>query len=134
MKQFAAALAVALLSCLPWLPAHAAAPVPTVFGQGPEVHLFPSFGPVGTHVRVVGLGYPLGAHVRIVYGPPNAEYRSQPLASATAGARGRFYTGFTVTRAMLLGQRMQPLIVGGFEEGSGPAVAAATTAFIVTFA
>jgi hypothetical protein len=134
MKRFIAALAVALLLGLTWNPARASAPVPTVLGRGPEVHLFPSFGPVGTHVTVVGLGYPPGARVRIVYGPPNAEYSSQPLARATVGARGRFYTGFTVTRPLLLGQKMQPLILGGFEDGTGPSSAAATTAFIVTFA
>jgi hypothetical protein len=112
----------------------ASAPIPTVFGHGPEVHLSPSFGPVGTHVAVVGLGYHPGAHVRIVFGPPNAEFNASPIARATVGSRGRFYTGFTVTRRLLLGHATQSLIVGGFETGNSGASGTAVTAFIVTVA
>lgn len=115
-------------------PARAAAPVATVLGKGPEVHLFPSYGPVGTHVTVVGLGFRPGAQVRIVYGPPNAEFLTPPLAGATVGPLGRFYTGFTVTRKLLLGHAMQPLIVGGFEAAKAGQGGTAVTAFIVTVA
>ena len=112
----------------------AATPIPTVLGHGPELHLFPSFGPVGTHVAVVGLGYVPGTRVRIVYGPPNAEFTGQILAIGTVGARGRFYTGFTVSRKLLLGHPMQPLILAGLQIGNVGASGTALTAFIATTA
>lgn len=74
----------------------------TVFGRGPELHLLPNFGPVGTRVSVVGLGYPRGAHIRIIYGSPNAEFMPQPIASATVAVNGTFRTAFTVPCAFVV--------------------------------
>lgn len=74
----------------------------TVFGQGPELHLLPDIGPVGTRVSVAGLGYPPGAHIRIIYGSPNAEFMPQSLASASVAANGTFRTAFTVTCAFVV--------------------------------
>jgi len=74
----------------------------TVLGQGPELHLLPNFGPVGTRVSVVGLGFRPGAHVNIAYGSPNAEFMPQPIAAGTASMTGRFHTTFTVTCAFVV--------------------------------
>jgi len=74
----------------------------TVFGKGPELHLLPDIGPVGTRVSVVGLGYPSGAHIRIIYAALKAEFMPQPLASASVAANGTFRTAFTVTCAFVV--------------------------------
>ena len=132
MVRLMCAVVLAVLFGLGGSRTQASTPIPTVLGKGPEVHVVPSFGPVGTQVTVVGLGYRSGAHERIVYGPPNAEFNQQPLAQSIAGSRGRFFTSFIVTRPLLLGQRVRPLILGGFEIGSTSQSGAATTAFIVT--
>jgi hypothetical protein len=134
MKRILFSIALALVFGFTGNPVQAATPIPTVLGRGPEMHLFPSFGPVGTHVTVVGIGYRPGAHVRIVYGPPNSEFFPGPIAISTTGPRGRFYTGFTVTRKLLLGHPMQPLIMGGFERGNPGRSGTAVAAFIVTAA
>lgn len=134
MGRFVFAMWLALVIGLSGGAAQASAPIPTVLGKGPEVHLFPSFGPVGTHVTEVGVGYRPGAHVRIVYGPPNSEFNRHPLARSIVGPRGRFLTGFSVTRTLLLGHVIQPLIVGAFESGNTGSSGTAVTAFIVTVA
>jgi len=74
----------------------------TVFGKGPELHLLPDIGPVGTRVSVAGLGYSPGAHIRIIFGSPNAEFMPQSLASASVAANGTFRTAFTVACAFVV--------------------------------
>lgn len=134
MRRVLLSLAATVLLAMPAEWVHASTPIPTVLGKGLEVHLFPSFGPVGTRVTVIGLGYRPGASIRIVYGPPNAEFNPQPVAVTMVGPRGRFYTGFTVGRKLLLGHPMQPLIIGGFQAGNTGVSGTAVTAFIVTAA
>lgn len=97
----------------------------TVFGRGPEIHLLPSFGPKGTRVTVVGLGYQPGVRVRVLYGPPNSEFVTTPLATAVVDSRGRFQTSFVVHGPSP--PRLTPLIIGGLA-GSQTAM----TAFIIT--
>lgn len=107
-------------------------PAPTLFGKGAELHLSPSFGPIGTRVAVIGLGFHPRAHISIMYGPPNAEFVHRPIARAVAGARGRFVTFFTVTRAFAVRSPIQPLILEAFEGAQAGSGAYALTAFIVT--
>jgi len=77
----------------------------TVFGKGPELHLLPDIGPVGTRVSVAGLGYSPGAHIRIIFGSPNAEFMPQSLASASVAANrnvsNRLYGGMRLRRPPL---------------------------------
>src|SRR5450759_2891721 len=76
--------------------------VRTVFGLGPELHLLPNIGPVGTKVLVIGLGYRPGARVNIVYGSPNASFMPQPIVTAAVSGNGTFRTTFTVSCALVV--------------------------------
>src|SRR5689334_9002877 len=68
-----------------------AAPPPTLFGKGPEVYLSPSFGPLGTKVSVLGLGFRPGARVELVVIPPNADCFSCPsIGQGIVAPDGRF--------------------------------------------
>lgn len=129
---------------------HAGSPrVQTVFGLGPEFHLLPNFGPVGTRVLVVGLGYRPGTRVNILYGSPNAEFLPEPIATATVASNGRFRTTFIVScafvvlnmRSALHPPRRCPLspsapfraiILGGFVDHQFTHKRTATEGFIVT--
>jgi hypothetical protein len=124
-------------------PTHRAAPArtQTVFGQGPELHLLPSYGPVGTTVLVVGLGYRPGSRVAIKYGPPNAEFMPTPVARVTVSAQGTFRTTFRATCQFITLRRQapsrctsavaHPLIFVGLAN-TGTPQRTQTTAFIVT--
>ena len=95
----------------------------TVFGQGPELHLLPRYGAVGTRILVVGLGYRPGVRVRILAGPPGAEFDLRPLARAKTSSEGVFRTSFMVTCRLAAGLTAangqcqaapRALIIGGF--------------------
>lgn len=120
-----------LIAVLPSLAVAAPVRAPmaaTIYGQGPELHLLPNHGAVGTRVHVYGLGYPPGSRVQIVYGAPNAEFLiASPLAVATASPRGTFQTAFTVTCAQVVfkanppgkcslgkGWSVRLMMIGGF--------------------
>ncbi|MGH2441901.1 MAG: hypothetical protein ACRDFX_01910 [Chloroflexota bacterium] len=68
----------------------------TVFGRGPELHLLPNFGRVGTRVLVVGLGYPPRVRVNVYYGGLQAEFMPVPIVHAMTSTKGTFRTWFTV--------------------------------------
>jgi hypothetical protein len=74
----------------------------TVFGQGPEIHLLPNVGRVGTQVEVIGLGYRAGSRVQLFYGVPGAEFLARPLADAIVSARGTFRAGFIISCALVV--------------------------------
>jgi hypothetical protein len=111
----------------------------TVFGRGPELHLLPRYGAVGTTIMVVGLGYRAGARVRVLAGPPGAEFDLRPLAHATASSQGMFRTSFRVTCRLAAGRRAsngqcqatpKSLIIGGFVGNSFSHKRTVTAAFI----
>jgi hypothetical protein len=123
--------------------------VRTVFGLGPELHLLPNIGPVGTQVLVIGLGYRARARVNIVYGSPSASFMPQPIATATVSGNGTFRTTFTVSCALVVlntRNAMHPprrcplspsapfraVIIGGFIDHQFTNKRTATEGFIVT--
>ncbi len=134
MKRIVTLAALALAATTTAIPASAqhnpaaSGQASTIFAKGPEVHLMPSFAPVGSKISVVGLGFRAGSQIKVLYGPPNSEYDPRPLARAIAGANGRFVTSFTVTRAFARGKIGHPLVIGAMP-GSGPGAA---TAFFIT--
>lgn len=138
-----------LIAILPSLAVAAPVRAPmasTVYRQGPELHLLPNYGAVGTRVHVYGLGYRPGSRVRIVYGAPNAEFlMGSPLAVATASRRGTFQTNFTVTCDLVIfkansparcslgkGYSVRLVMIGGFVGRSFTHKKTATLGFTVT--
>jgi hypothetical protein len=108
MYRSVSAVLLALILPTAAVAAPVAAPsVRTVYGMGPEIHLLPDYGPVGTTVQVYGLGYRPGAQVRIVYGAVRAEFMPSPLATAVVSPQGRFHVSFRVTCGLVV-IRMNP--------------------------
>lgn len=70
--------------------------VPTVYKRGPEIHLLPDWGPVGTRVQVFGLGYRAGQRVGIAVGGPGAEM-SGSLVQTTVRPNGSFHVSWRIT-------------------------------------
>jgi len=81
----------------------------TVFSQGPELHLLPNVGRVGTRVLAAGIGYRPGGIVHIVYGTPNAGFLPLSVARAIVSRAGTFRTSFVVSCAFVVAGTTQAL-------------------------
>lgn|GEM_PF-6464087 len=72
----------------------------TVYGLGPEVHLLPDFGRLGTRFRIYGLGYRPGERVGVYVAGLGAEFLRTPLVQIRVGRRGAFRVRLRVSCRM----------------------------------
>lgn len=128
--------------------AAAPAPLPTIFGKGPEVYVSPSFvtlGPAPAVVRVVGVGYQPGRRVRVMDLPPGSGFsttmwKRDTLAQGIVAPDGTLHVTARLASTFLpKGLSGQQLAFSVFVSyGQTPATAYATagssTALVITAA
>src|SRR5579872_7464299 len=91
VKLMSVGLFAAAVLSIPLVASAAPSPAPTVYGRGPEIHLLPNYGTIGTKMQIFGRGYGPGRRVGILLGGFGAEYLARPLMTVRVARDGTFH-------------------------------------------